>query len=82
MVTGRFIALQGEIFLVILGKVQRLGLAGDPLAGVIAEPDALAVHGLDALSGTQDLLIIQLCAADTVAAGGLNGLRPRKPRLS
>ena len=64
--------LQGEILLIIFGEIQGLGLAGDALERIIAEPEALAVHRLDALPGAQDLFIVEFGAPGAVAAGGFH----------
>ena len=63
---------EGVVLVVVFGEIQSLGLLGDALDGVIAEPAALAVGGLDALLGAQDRILIQLCATAAIAAGTLH----------
>ena len=58
--------------MLIFSQIQSLGLAGDALAGIIAESPALTVQGHDAALGAQNLFIIQFCTVQTIAAAAIN----------
>ena len=60
---------EGEVLVIVFGEVQDLGLFRDTLDGIVVEPAALAVGGLDALLGAQDRILVQLGAAAAIAAG-------------
>ena len=61
--------LKGKIFVFVFGKVQGLGLCGDPLAGVIGKAPAFAIDAYHAPFGTQDHFVIQFAAVGAVGAG-------------
>lgn len=56
--------------MLIFSQIQSLGLAGDALAGIIAESPALTVQGHDAALGAQNLFVIQFCAVQAITAVG------------
>ena len=66
------IASEGVVLVVVFGEIQGLGFLGDALDGIVAEPAALTVRGLDTLLGAQDRIVVQLRATAAVGAGTLH----------
>ena len=55
--------------IIVLGKIQRLGLGGDPFAGIIFEFAALFRFCHHSTLDAQELIFIELCAVGAVGAG-------------
>ena len=70
--TWRGPLLQAEIVLIVPGKIQGLGLVGDPFAGIIAEPETFICFGFHSLFCAENDTILQACPMGTVNAGALN----------
>lgn len=61
--------LQREIFLIISGKIQGFCFVGNPLAGIIFKPAAFVINGFYTFFGTENLVLLQTRAVQTVTAG-------------
>lgn len=64
--------LQRIVFLIISRKIQCLDFCGDPLAGIIPEPEAAVSYGLYPFFGTQNRSVLKLDTMGAVGAGALN----------
>ena len=67
-----FVISEGKILFFIFGKIQRLGLRGDALEGVVAEFPAVVAVPDDSLFGAEQGILPQLGAIAAVVAGLLH----------
>ena len=67
-----FAVLQGKIVLFIFGKIQSLGLGGDPLEGVVAEFAAVVTVPDDSFFGAEHHFLVHFRAEAAVLAGPLH----------
>ena len=61
--------LQREIFLIISGKIQGFCFGRNPFAGIIFKPAAFVINGFYTFFGTENLVLLQTRAIQTIAAG-------------
>ena len=54
---------------IVFSEIERFGLCGDPLAGIVFETAAFLFFGDDTVFGTQHLLFVHQRTVGTVAAG-------------
>jgi len=54
--------------MIVFAEIQCLWFSGNPLAGIIGKFSALACNCHDTAFGTQDLLVVDFCTMQAVAA--------------
>ena len=69
-----FYLSERKILLIIFGKIQRLGLYRNALAGIIPESPAFSVNWFDALFRAEDGFLIQFHTMMAVAAAAADVL--------
>ena len=67
-----FVISEGKILFLIFGKIQRLGLRGNALEGVVAEFSAVIAVPDDSLFGAEQGILPQPGAIAAVVAGLLH----------
>ena len=77
-----FAVLQGKIVLFVFGKIQSLGLGGDPLEGVVAEFAAVVTVPDDSFFGAENGILIQFGSVEAVNAGTVDFLTKQHMYLS